>query len=130
MQRYLEKHNLVERSRLRGNYLAKQLDGLRALPCVGDVRGKGMLQTVEFVADKSTRKPFAKEFNFNFRVFESLQARGVLVYPMRGTVEGGAGDHVLIAPPFIMEESQIDFLAEQMAQAIDEVGCAALAAGG
>ncbi len=128
VQRYLQKHNLVERSRQRGEYLAKQLAGLRALPCVGDVRGKGMLQTVEFVADQATKKPFAREFNFNFRVFENLQARGVMVYPMRGTVEGG-GDHVLIAPPFVIEEAQIDFLAEQMALALEEVRRAALAAG-
>jgi adenosylmethionine-8-amino-7-oxononanoate aminotransferase len=128
VQRYLEKHNLVERSRQRGEYLAKKLAGLRALPCVGDVRGKGMLQTVEFVADQATKRPFTKEFNFNFRLFENLQARGVMVYPMRGTVEGG-GDHVLIAPPFVIEEAQIDFLAEQMAQAIEEVQRAAVAVG-
>jgi adenosylmethionine-8-amino-7-oxononanoate aminotransferase len=128
VQRYLEKHNLVERSRQRGEYLAKKLAGLRALPCVGDVRGKGMLQTVEFVADQATKRPFTKEFNFNFHLFENLQARGVMVYPMRGTVEGG-GDHVLIAPPFVIEEAQIDFLAEQMAQAIEEVQRAAVAAG-
>ncbi|MBI3662340.1 MAG: aspartate aminotransferase family protein [Acidobacteria bacterium] len=128
VQRYLEKHNLVERSRQRGEYLAKKLERLRALPCVGDVRGKGMLQTVEFVADQATKKPFSKEFNFNFHFFENMQARGVMVYPMRGTVEGG-GDHVLIAPPFVIEEAQIDFLAEQMAQALEEVHRAALAAG-
>ncbi|MBI1737701.1 MAG: aspartate aminotransferase family protein [Acidobacteria bacterium] len=128
VQRYLEKHNLVERSRQRGEYLAKKLEGLRALPCVGDVRGKGMLQTVEFVADKASKSPFAKDFSFNFRLFENMQARGVMVYPMRGTVEDG-GDHVLIAPPYVIEEAQIDFLAEQMAQALEEVGRDALAAG-
>ncbi len=120
VQRYLEKHNLVEQSRQRGEYLATKLERLRALPCVGDVRGKGMLQTVEFVADKATRRPFAAEFNFNFRFYENMQARGVMVYPMRGTVEG-SGDHVLIAPPFVIEEAQIDFLVEQMAQALEEV---------
>lgn len=128
VQRYIEKHNLLERSRQRGEYLAKKLESLRALPCVGDVRGKGLLQTVEFIADKCTKAPFAKEFNFNFRLFENMQARGVMVYPMRGTVEGG-GDHVLIAPPFVIEEAQIDFLVEQMAQALDEVHRAARAAG-
>ncbi|MCL5287993.1 MAG: aspartate aminotransferase family protein [Acidobacteria bacterium] len=129
VQRYLEKHNLLERARQRGEYLSKKLDALRALPCVGDVRGKGLLQTVEFVANKNTKAPFAKEFNFNFRLFENLQARGVMVYPMRGTVEGGAGDHVLIAPPFVIEEAQIDFLVEQLTLAIAEVARAAQAAG-
>lgn len=128
VQRYLEKHDLVEQSRQRGDYLARKLESLRALPCVGDVRGKGLLQTVEFVADKTTKAPFSKEFNFNFRLFENMQARGVMVYPMRGTVDGG-GDHVLIAPPFVIEEAQIDFLVEQLAQSLDEVHRAARAAG-
>jgi adenosylmethionine-8-amino-7-oxononanoate aminotransferase len=128
VQRYIEKHNLVEQARRRGEYLAGKLASLSALPCVGDVRGKGLLQTVEFVADINSKTPFAKEFNFGFRFFENMQARGVMVYPMRGTVEGG-GDHVLIAPPFVIEEAQIDFLVAQMAGALEEVHRAARAAG-
>jgi adenosylmethionine-8-amino-7-oxononanoate aminotransferase len=122
VQRYLEKNDLVDRARRRGEYLAARLQSLRKLPCVGDVRGKGLLQTVEFVADKTTKQPFPKDFNFNFRLYENMQARGVMVYPMRGTVEGGAGDHVLVAPPFTIEEGQIDFLVAQLEQAILEVG--------
>jgi len=121
VQHYLEKHGLLERARQRGEYLARRLERLRGLPGVGDVRGKGLLQTVEFVADKMTKKPFPIEFNFSFRLFENLQARGVLVYPMHGTVEGGAGDHVLLAPPFIVEEAQLDILVAQLEQALAEI---------
>jgi hypothetical protein len=118
VQRYIEKHNLVEGSRERGDYFAQRLERLRSLPCVGDVRGKGLLQTVEFVADKKTRAPFPPETNFAPRLFEALRERGVLVYPMRGTADGAAGDHVLLAPPFVITEAELDFVVEQMAAAL------------
>lgn len=121
VQRYIEKHNLVERSRERGEYFARRLERLRALECVGDVRGKGLLQTVEFVADKKTRVPFPPETNFAPRLFEALRERGVLVYPMRGTVDGAAGDHVLLAPPFVISEAELDFVVEQLAAALAEM---------
>jgi adenosylmethionine-8-amino-7-oxononanoate aminotransferase len=81
------------------------------------VRGKGLLQTVEFVADKKTCEPFPAEVKFSDRLFDALQERGVVVYPMRGIADGNKGDHILIAPPFIIEEQQIDFLVEQIAAA-------------
>jgi adenosylmethionine-8-amino-7-oxononanoate aminotransferase len=124
VQRYLEKHNLVERSRQRGEYFAQRLERLRALPGVGDVRGKGLLQTVEFVADRRTRAPFPTEMNFSGRFYDAMLARGVLTYPMRGTVDGAAGDHVLLAPPFVIEEAQLDFIVEQMEAALAELGAA------
>jgi adenosylmethionine-8-amino-7-oxononanoate aminotransferase len=122
VQRYIEKNALVDRARDRGAYLAKRLEELRALPCVGDVRGKGLLQTVEFVADKKTCEPFPAEVKFSDRLFDALQERGVVVYPMRGIADGNKGDHILIAPPFIIEEQQIDFLVEQIAAALQEMG--------
>jgi len=125
VQRYLEKHGLVERARERGAYLAERLESLRELPCVGDVRGKGMLQTVEFVADAKTRQPLPAEARFVERLFESLRERGVLVYPMRGTADGpgapGAGEHIMIAPPFVIEEKEIDFLVAQLRETIADV---------
>lgn len=121
VQRYIEKHNLIEQSRKRGEYFVQRLERLRALPCVGDVRGKGLLQTVEFVADKQTRAPFPPEMNFSPRLYDALCARGVLTYPMRGTVDGAAGDHVMLAPPFVIEEAQLDFIVEQMEAALVEL---------
>lgn len=118
VQRYLEKHHLVEQARDRGAYLARRLDALRDHPRVGDVRGKGLLQTVEFVADKATREPFPPAERFSERLFDELRARSILVYPMKGTADGTKGDHVLLAPPFIIEEPQIDFLVEGIEAAL------------
>ncbi|MBI4471384.1 MAG: aspartate aminotransferase family protein [Acidobacteria bacterium] len=121
VQRYIEKHDLVSRAESQGAYLAARLGQLKELRGVGDVRGKGLLQTVEFVADKSSRRPFPPEFRFSDRLFEALRDRGVLVYPMRGTADGTAGDHILIAPPFVIEEAEIDLLVNQLASAIADL---------
>jgi adenosylmethionine-8-amino-7-oxononanoate aminotransferase len=117
VQRYIERLDLVERCRRTGEVFAQELERLRALDCVGDVRGKGLLHTVEFVADKSTRAPFPKEAGFSARVFEGCQRRGVMVYPMRGTAGEGLGDHILLAPPFIISEIELDTIVETIAQA-------------
>jgi adenosylmethionine-8-amino-7-oxononanoate aminotransferase len=121
VQEYLEKHRLVERARDRGEYLARRLQRLCRLACVGDVRGKGLLQTVEFVSDKPTREPFPIQLHFAELVSEQLLKRGVVVGPMSGTVDGERGDHILIAPPFIVEEAQIDWFVQQLLEAITQV---------
>jgi len=118
VQQYLEKHHLIERSAEMGDYLARRLDELRELPAVGDVRGKGLLQTIEFVSDNAARRPFPATSRFSDRLFETLRDRGVLVYPMRGVADGATGDHVLIAPPFIIEKAEIDFLVAELKSAI------------
>ncbi len=100
VQRYMEKHNLVARAAERGAYLAQRLEPLRSHAAVKDVRGRGLLQTVEFSSALADR------------ISENLRARGVLVYPV--------DDHIMIAPPYIIEESQIDLLARELDAAISE----------
>ncbi len=121
VQRYIEAHGLVERARKLGEFLAKRLECLRKLPCVGDVRGKGLLQTVEFVADKKTRQPFAAGQHFAARVFDELRDRGALVYAISGAVDGASGDHLLIAPPFVIEETEIDWFVGALQESIERV---------
>ena len=125
--RYLESNRLVEaanseRSGSAGSYLRSGLDRLRDLKAVGDVRGIGLLWGVEFVADRSTKRPFAAEKNFSGRVGISAAKRGLLVYPMQGSVEGAAGDHLLIAPPAIITKDQADWAVAMLAEAIEEAG--------
>jgi len=121
VQRYIEKHNLVEQARARGEQLAARLERLRKIPEVGDIRGKGLLQTVEFVSDWPSRAPFPVEIGFSERLFERLRERGVLVYPMQGTTGDFSGDHILIAPPFTIAESEMDFLVDQLVAAVAEL---------
>ena len=125
--RYLERHRLVEaasseRSGSAGSCLGSSLDRLRDLKAVGDVRGIGLLWGVEFVADRSSKRPFAVENNFSGRVGISAARRGLLVYPMQGSVEGAAGDHLLIAPPAIITRDQAEWAVAMLAEAIEEAG--------
>ena len=119
--RHIREHKLVEAASpegLAGAALKSALEDLRELPAVGDVRGMGLLWGIEFVADKKTRQPFPMEQNFAARVGQAASARGLLVYPMQGCVDGYAGDHLLIAPPAVISAEQIRWAAEQLRAAI------------
>jgi hypothetical protein len=88
---------------------------------VGDVRGLGLLWGVEFVADKKSKRPFPPDKNFAGRVGSAAMQRGLLVYPMQGCVDGVSGDHLLLAPPAVITEEQVDWSVKQLAVAIREV---------
>ena len=104
-----------------GATLETELDTLLDCRAVGDVRGIGMLRGVEFVADKAYKQPFPAERNFASRVAQAAAARGVLVYPMQGCVDGYAGDHLLIAPPAVITAEEIRWAVARLREAIEEV---------
>jgi hypothetical protein len=111
--RYLEQRDLVAAAAMRGAYLGRRLNEmLGTVACVGDVRGLGMLWGVEFVADRETKAPFPPEACFGRRVGDLALQRGVIFYPGHGSVDGVRGDHVLVAPPFVITEAQIDELVD------------------
>lgn len=128
VQRHLDENGLVDQAAARGDYLRNRLMDLESLACVGDVRGLGLMWTVEFLADPRRHLPFAPHWQFSERLFEALRDRGVMLYPGRGTIDGQSGDHILIAPPFIIEQSQIDFMVEMLKAAIEEVASGIAAA--
>lgn len=96
------------------------LETLRNERSVGDVRGIGLLWGVEFVADKATKRPFPAEKNFAARVGDAARKRGLLVYPMQGSVDGTSGDHLLLAPPAVITCEQIAWSIEQLSASIRE----------
>ena len=118
LQHLQEKH-LVEaadssRPGTPASHFKQALESLRNDNAVGDVRGIGLLWAVEFVADKSTKRPFPPEQNFAGRVAAAALKRGLLVYPMQGSVDGLSGDHLLLAPPAIITPEQITWAAGQL----------------
>lgn len=121
VQQYLLKHNLIEQAARRGEYLGRKLTELRQNPSIGDVRGIGLLWTVEFVADSHSRMPYPPEYQLSERLFEALRNCGLILYPGKGTLDGIMGDHILIAPPFVIEESEIDFLVETLNICVEQV---------
>jgi adenosylmethionine-8-amino-7-oxononanoate aminotransferase len=91
---------------------------------VGDIRGRGLFLSVELVEDRSTKAPFDSKVKLHAKVKREAMARGLMVYPMGGTIDGVRGDHILLAPPFIVDEPTIDSIVERLGDAVD----AALAA--
>ena len=101
--------------------LKSSLETLKDLGVVGDVRGMGLLRGVEFVADKSSKRPFPPSKNFAAKVGHACSARGLLVYPMQGCVDGTSGDHLLLAPPAVITEEQVAWAVQNLREAILEV---------
>ena len=88
-------------------------------PYVGDIRGRGLFRGVELVADRATKAPFDPGRNLHARVKREAMARGLMVYPMGGTIDGRHGDHVLLAPPFIVTAGQIEAIVERLGDATE-----------
>jgi adenosylmethionine-8-amino-7-oxononanoate aminotransferase len=86
---------------------------------VGEVRGRGLFRGLELVADRATKTPFDPARKLHARVKAEALARGLMVYPMGGTIDGRQGDHVLVAPPFIAAEADIDAIVERLGDAVD-----------
>jgi adenosylmethionine-8-amino-7-oxononanoate aminotransferase len=119
--RYLQAHDLVTASARRGEYLLQKLAALRELPAVGDVRGLGLMAGVELVADKTGRRPYPRSKKVAERVQAAALARGVNVYYGTGLADGRDGDAILLGPPFIVTEAQIDETVAVLREAILEV---------
>jgi adenosylmethionine-8-amino-7-oxononanoate aminotransferase len=121
----LQQQKLVQaadsgRERTAAAKLQRALSTLLDLETVGEVRGIGLLRGVEFVSDKHSKRPFAPELNFAGRVTTAALQRGLLVYPIQGCVDGVSGDHLLIAPPAVITEDQIDWAVDQLKNSIEE----------
>jgi adenosylmethionine-8-amino-7-oxononanoate aminotransferase len=87
-------------------------------PNVGEIRGRGLFQGLEFVADRASKRPFAPEHRLHARIKAEAMARGLLCYPMGGTIDGRSGDHLLLAPPYIVSDGELEDIVERLAQAI------------
>ena len=88
---------------------------------VGDIRGRGFFWGLEFVADRASKAPFRVERQLHSQLKRAAMARGLMVYPMGGTVDGVSGDHVLLAPTFIASREELTTIIERLSAAVDEV---------
>lgn len=123
--RYLQEKKLVaaadsSRPDTPASYFKQALETLRTEATVGDVRGIGLLWAVEFVADKASKRPFPPEDNFAGHVAAAALKRGLLVYPMQGSVDGISGDHLLLAPSAVITPEQIARSIDHLSESIRE----------
>ncbi|PXX40483.1 MULTISPECIES: aspartate aminotransferase family protein [Burkholderia] len=127
VQRVIAEEKLLDNVKARGEQLRASLRKYYgAHPHIGDVRGRGLFVGVELVRDRDSKATFDPALKLHAVVKREAMQRGLMVYPMGGTIDGVHGDHILIAPPFICTAQQIDTIVERLSGAI----AAALAAAG
>ncbi|RQS98408.1 aspartate aminotransferase family protein [Burkholderia contaminans] len=127
VQRVIAEEKLLDNVKARGEQLRASLrEHYGAHPHVGDVRGRGLFVGVELVRDRDSKATFDPALKLHAAVKREAMQRGLMVYPMGGTIDGVHGDHILVAPPFICTAQQIDSIVERLSGAIG----AALASAG
>ncbi len=116
-----DEEGLIARSRALGERLLAMLRArFSEHPHVGDIRGRAMFRGLELVADRETKKPFPPGWRLAARIKHMGMEHGLVCYPMSGTADRFSGDHVLLAPPFIMREEHLEELVEKLARAMDD----------
>ena len=115
----LDERQLLGQVRRQGAMLASELEReFGQHPHVGDIRGRGLLMALELVSDRESKAPFPSEAGLAGRIKSAAFAAGLLCYPMSGTIDGRSGDHVMLAPPFIINDDQIGELLAKLASAV------------
>jgi adenosylmethionine-8-amino-7-oxononanoate aminotransferase len=114
--------NLLSDVRPKGDALENLLHSkFNQHPHIGDIRGRGLFRAIELVNDRNTKAPFDPELKIAAKIKKSAQNNGLLCYPMSGTIDGKLGDHVLLAPPFVISNDELDELVDKLSVTIDQV---------
>lgn len=117
----VEAQNLLPAVRQRGEALRASLtDRFGAHPNVGDIRGRGLFMGLELVEDRETKAAFSPSKRVHARLKSSAMKAGLMCYPMGGTKDGQAGDHILLAPPFIIDDSHVTEITDKLSIALEE----------
>ena len=121
VQAKVRDQGLLARVREMGGQLTAKLhERFGNHPNIGDIRGRGLFLGVELVADRASKAPLDPAFKINQRIKTNAMAHGLICYPGGGTIEGKSGDHVLLAPPFIVSSDELDELVEKLGAAVDQ----------
>lgn len=122
VQEVIEADDLLGNVRRQGASLAEQLNARFAQhPHVGDIRGRGLLMALELVADRATKQPFASSKGLAERIRLTARENGLICYPTSGTVDGSNGDHVLLAPPYIIDRDTITTCIDLLERTLEMV---------
>ena len=120
--RYVIRHGLIKQSEEKGFKLKKKLEEMmHRSGIIGDVRGKGLLLGVEFVADKKTKRVFPQDRSMTQCIISEAKKRGLIVYPSKAGIDSGEGDAVIIAPPFTISDGEMEELISTFSETVAEV---------
>ena len=118
----LLKENFPEQVRKKGEYLQKHLEiTLSQNQYIGDIRGRGLFRGIELVQNRETKEPFPRNLNIAGKIKKKALDLGLICYPMQGTVDGTVGDHILIAPPFIINENEMNEISQKLKITIESI---------
>jgi adenosylmethionine-8-amino-7-oxononanoate aminotransferase len=122
VQNIIHRDNLLENVRSTGAYLKQRLiTTFGDHPNIGDIRGRGLLLGLELVVDKQSKKPFDREKQLWKEIQTCAMNHGLMCYPNQGTVDGKSGDHILLAPPYIINEKECDELVSKLEMTLNEL---------
>jgi adenosylmethionine-8-amino-7-oxononanoate aminotransferase len=121
-QRYIDDNNLLQAVQEHGAYLERKLkERFGQHPNVGDIRGRGLFWSLELVSDRNTQTPYPQPLGLANKIKDGAMANGLICYPMGGVADGRAGDVVMLSPPFIVTDAEIDLIVEKLAATLDTV---------
>jgi adenosylmethionine-8-amino-7-oxononanoate aminotransferase len=120
VQQVIAEDNLLDNVLAMGTSLGTALrQRLGDNPYVGDIRGRGLFWGVELVADRASKEPLDSELAIHHVIKAQAMARGLMCYPGGGTIDGKRGNHILLAPPYIIQQTHVSEIADKLAASID-----------
>jgi adenosylmethionine-8-amino-7-oxononanoate aminotransferase len=120
VQQVIERDDLLVQVQKRGATLRRMLgDVFASHPHVGDIRGRGLFMALELVRDRASKEPFDPALKLHAAIKAKAMECGLMVYPMGGTIDGRRGDHVLLAPPFIVSARELSEIVMRLKDAVD-----------
>jgi hypothetical protein len=121
VQQVIQRDGLLPQVRERGAYLRELLQQrLAQHPHVGDIRGRGLFLGVELVKDRASKQAFDPALKLHAKIKAQAMANGLMIYPMGGTIDGQRGDHILLAPPFIVTREHVEQIVDLLATSIEQ----------
>jgi adenosylmethionine-8-amino-7-oxononanoate aminotransferase len=122
VQKVIREEGLLPQVQAMGERLRQGLEArLGQHPDIGDIRGRGLFQAIELVADRDSKACFDPALQVNLRIRDAALEAGMACYPGSGTADGVKGDHILLAPPYIVAPAEIDLIVESLGTAVDAV---------
>jgi adenosylmethionine-8-amino-7-oxononanoate aminotransferase len=120
VQKVIKEEGLLANVRRLGGMLETKLqDRFGNHHHVGDIRGRGLFQCIELVKDRATKETFDPKYKLNQEINREMLSRGLILYPMGGTIDGKHGDHIILAPPYNLKDSLLDEIVDKLGQSVD-----------
>jgi adenosylmethionine-8-amino-7-oxononanoate aminotransferase len=122
VQEVIAEENLLQNVQARGTQMLDLLrDRFGNSSYLGDIRGRGLFVGLELVRDRSSKAPFDPGLGLAGRLKAAALSNGLMIYPGSGTIDGTSGDHILLAPPYVVSEEEIEEIVDRIGHTLEQV---------